>query len=90
MGKPLRPYLPLPPPRAYFFVNIFLELQKKLFFLSGPAFTPSPLLVIGPLLDELFFAASLSFRLTMWLKNIGAELVLFMFSQYSPLCSPQK
>ena len=38
-----------------FFSSQFLEFQKKLFSLSGPSFTPTnPLLVVGPLVEELF------------------------------------
>ena len=41
-------------------MGIFLELQKKVLFLSGQALAPPPLLVAGPLKTELhFFAASL-------------------------------
>jgi len=35
-------------------------MATKYIFLNGPAFTPPPPLVARPLVDELFFAASLS------------------------------
>ena len=66
LGKPKKvPPLvvrqPLPPSSlaVSFFSEPFLKLQKKL-FLGGPAFTPRPLLVVGPLVEELFMWLSLS------------------------------
>ena len=45
--------------RNLFFVFVYRAL-KQFFFLSGPAFTPPPLFVVGTLVEN-FFAAALLF-----------------------------
>ena len=61
MAKPL-PATPKPSSlvATKMFPEFVLELQKTVFFLSGQALTPAPLLVAGPLKkDRYFFAAYL-------------------------------
>ena len=43
--------------------------NKKYFFFSDQAFTPIPLLVVRPLVEDLFFAASLSYKFKSFLNK---------------------
>ena len=74
VAQPLRPY---PPPIELsghiFFQNYFFELQKKLSFLSDPAFNPPPLLVAGPK-NKKKISASLSLPLGRGMNELSLSM----------------
>ena len=64
-----------PPPSSlehfgHIFFGFFFRASKKVIFLSGPAFSPPPLLVAGPLKKTTFFSGSLKWGLYIYKPKI--------------------
>ena len=65
------------------------KFQKSSFFLNGPALTPPPLLMTWPLVEDLFFAASLrrsKLFMYMDMENIYTHSRLFYANSVSSVC----